>query len=98
MKNLAHFLKENNIDLTIAVYPWPAQLKFDEADNKQVKIWKKFCENKCKVFLNFMPYFFNELKQNSFEKTYKKYFIMNDVHFNYEGNKLLVERFLEKYF
>ena len=97
MENLAEYLKENNTDLSIGVYPWPAQLKYDKVNNKQVKIWKQFCEDKCKLFFDFMPYFFNDLKENSFKKTYRKYFILDDVHFNYEGNKLLVEGFIEKY-
>tara|TARA_A100000164_G_scaffold317384_1_gene297967 strand:+ start:669 stop:1769 length:1101 start_codon:yes stop_codon:yes gene_type:complete len=97
MNNLHILLKKNSIDLSVAVYPWPGTLKNDSADNLQVKIWKKFCELKCKKFYNFMPAFFSKFENQDFYKNYKKYFITEDIHYNQIGNKLIADEFFIKY-
>ncbi len=97
MTNLYDLLKKNSIDLSIAVYPWPGTLKYGELDNPQVITWKNFCNNKCKKFFNFMPFFFAEVDKDNFEKIYLDYYIKNDVHFNIKGNRFIAEKFLDQY-
>ena len=53
MEKLSKLLKDNKIDLSIAIYPWPGTLKYDSADNKQVEIWKDFCICWWKFFVGF---------------------------------------------
>ena len=60
MTSLNNFLKTEDITLSIAVYPQPGQIIYDRKNSKQVKIWKKFCKNKCKHFINLFPTFFDE--------------------------------------
>ena len=98
MEKLADLLKKNNIDLSVAVYPWPGTLKYDVAENKQVLLWKNFCKLHCKKFYNFMNPFFDILKENDFTSLYKKVYIKDDIHFNEEGNKIIAEYFLKLYF
>ena len=43
MEKLSKLLKDNKIDLSLAVYPWPGTLKYDSENNKQVEIWQNFC-------------------------------------------------------
>ena len=64
--------------------------------SKHVKIWSKFCFNRCENFINLFPTFFNEIKNNNEMKIIKKYYISNDIHFNEEGNKKIFN-FIKKY-
>ena len=83
MNILSKLLKENDIDLSIAVYPWPSTLKNDTVNNKQVKIWNEFCSINCKSFYNFMPPFFNEVKTR-------------DIRFEWNHSRPIFIKFLYK--
>lgn len=95
MNELYQFLKDKNISLSVAVYPHPGQILHDQVNSKQVIIWNEFCKNKCKYFINYFPLFFEKLKDQDPKKLIKKYYIKNDVHFNYNGNTLLFEKLKE---
>ena len=97
MENLYFFLKDNSINLSIAVYPWPGTLKFDKVNNLQVDIWENFCKKKCTKFYNFMPIFFEEIDRDNFYNSYKKLFIKGDIHFNAYSNKLIADNFIMQY-
>ena len=97
MEKLAILLRDNKIDLSVAVYPWPGTLKFDHENNKQLKMWKNFCDLKCKTFYNFMKPFYNLLEKDKFINVYRRVYIENDIHFNEEGNKIIAENFLKLY-
>ena len=43
MSELYSYLNEKNISLSVAIYPHPGQIIFDQKDSKQVKIWENFC-------------------------------------------------------
>ena len=73
MNKLYELLIKNNIRLSVAVFPWPSTLKYDNRDNLQVKTWREFCENKCKKFYNLMEPFFEEKNKIGYRKTYFKY-------------------------
>ena len=100
MKKLYDFLKNRNIDLTIAVYPWPNNLIYDQKLSRHVKIWENFCVEKCKNFINFFPIFFENkqklnLKQS--KEIINKYFLKYDMHFNKKGNYKIAEELLKIY-
>ena len=97
MSRIYHMLKKNNIKMTIAVYPWPQQLKNDKVDSKHVVMWEEFCKTRCNNFINYFPLFFEEKGENSFLEVYKKYYFWNDVHFNKEGNKIIAKKLIEKF-
>ena len=62
---------------------------FDLKNNKYVEIWHKFCENKCKLFINIFKSL-NLLKSKINKKEIiKRYYIDNDMHFNKMGNKFI---------
>ena len=96
MTLLSNILKQKKIKLSLAVYPHPATLIYDDKKSKHVKIWSKFCLNRCENFINLFPTFFNEIKNNNEMKIIKKYYISNDIHFNEEGNKKIFN-FIKKY-
>jgi hypothetical protein len=96
MYQLSDLLKKNSIKLSVAVFPHPSTLYHDVRNNLQVKIWKRFCQTECKSFYNFMDIFFNEFEEN-FYNSYKKNFIDGDLHFNFNGSKLIADKFIKDY-
>ena len=95
MEKLYEILSQNNIKLSLAVYPWPHQLKNDVVNSIHVKIWQEFCKNKCENFINYFPIFFDEMNNSSYLETYKKYYFKNDPHFNKIGHKVLANKLIE---
>ena len=87
MDELFHYLKRKNIPISIAVYPYPGQILYDEKNSKHVKIWKNFCKTRCKDFIDLFPIFFKEIKNNKRKAVVKKFYLKNDLHFNELGNK-----------
>ncbi len=82
---------------SIAVYPWPQTILYDVPYNKHVKIWEKFCKNRCANFINHYPLFMND--KNRLKKKIeiiKKYYQIGDIHFNIDGNKIIADDFLKK--
>ena len=91
MEALYKLLNEHEIKLSVAVYPWPPQLKYNSPKNHYVEIWEEFCENKCFAFVNTFPAFFRLKEQLGLEKIRKKYYLVGDFHFNKTGNELILE-------
>ena len=91
MEKLYKIAQDENVSLSIGVYPWPAQLLYDIEDSEQVKIWKNFCETRCEFFFNSFPDFFNIANEKNTTYVLKNYFIKGDVHFNEKGHKVIAE-------
>ena len=98
MERIYNLLKTNNIELSIAVYPWPSQILWDKADNNHVRLWKNFCNDKCYMFLNNYENFFKEVDRTDRWSVIERYYILNDVHYNSEGNRLIAENFIENFY
>jgi lysophospholipase L1-like esterase len=95
MERVAALLKSHNIKLSVGVYPWPAQLKYDQENSLQVQIWKKFCEQQhCENFYDTFPAFFNAVRTTGMDATIYKYYFQGDMHFGKEGNALIAETIL----
>ena len=89
MNKLYEFLLSRDITLSIGVYPWPYQIKHDKIESKHVKIWKKFCINKCKEFINSHKSIFKLKNLYSNDKLIKMLYIEGDNHFNEIGNQII---------
>ena len=94
---LSKMLEKENIKLSIGIYPWPSQILWDTRDNSSVKLMREFCIQKCTYFFNNNDYFFDYLEKSNKWDVLKKYYIINDIHFNDEGHKILAENFIAKY-
>ena len=92
LKEIFDLCKINNIQCSIAVYPWPNQILYDKKESKHVKYWENFClRNECEKFINLFPLFFEkENNINNFDIIIQNY-IYKDVHFNENGNRLIYE-------
>lgn len=97
LEELFNYLDRRGIPLSVGVYPWPAQLRWDTEDSRQVQIWRKFCERRCKHFFNSFPSFFRELRRSDFDTVYRRYYIARDTHYNESGNEILARDFLTEY-
>lgn len=97
MENLLETLKANDIKMTLAIYPWPDQIFYDNVNSKHAVFWENWAKkNKVKFVNHFIDFF---LSKNEFGaiKTIEKYYILGDVHLNTKGNILIKEYFLSQY-
>ena len=94
MEKLYEILSQNNIKLSLAVYPWPHQLKNDVVNSIHVKIWRNSVKINAKILLIIFQ-FFDEMNNSSYLETYKKYYFKNDPHFNKIGHKVLANKLIE---
>lgn len=94
MEHVADLLASHNIKLSVGVYPWPAQLKYDQENSLQVQIWQRFCENRCENFYNTFPTFFNTLRTSGIDATIDRYYYPGDMHFSKGGNAVIAETIL----
>jgi hypothetical protein len=102
MDQLWQELQKRNVPISVVVYPWPAQLAHDTVDSRQVRIWRDWCEGKCKRFVTLFPAFFAVKEQCSKTQPgcwYLSHFIFGDTHFNSTGDALaarVISRSLEE--
>jgi len=87
-------LAKRNIPISVVVFPWPAQLLHDTTDSRQVRIWREWCEGKCKRFISAFPAFFaakNECPRSQPGCWYLDLFVFGDTHYNAAGNALIAD-------
>ncbi len=90
MNKLLTLCKNNNIEVTIAVYPWPRQVDEGLAENGHVRSWKKYADRHGVNFINFYPPFMSANPGQVIEK----YYLEDDIHFNEAGNRVISDAFL----
>jgi hypothetical protein len=96
MQALATLLSKRGIPLTIVVYPWPVQLAEGKANNEQVSLWREFCVNKCKAFIDLFPTVMAEMKAD--KDWYQHLFIPGDIHYSAAGNALMFRELQKRLF
>lgn len=89
MQELADLLRQRSIPLTIVVYPWPLQLELDDRASRQERIWRDFCSDNCKAFVDLFPAFFAE--KDAHDDWRRRLFIAGDVHPSNAGNRLMFD-------
>jgi lysophospholipase L1-like esterase len=97
MDRLYDLLEENNIKLTVAVYPWPYQIMYHDFNSIQVTRWNEWCERHSVNFINYFPYFITGEADDDRKQIINKYFFKDDIHWNKEGNRLIADIFLDDY-
>jgi lysophospholipase L1-like esterase len=94
MDRLVELLKRHAIALTIAVYPWPEQLRYDSADSIQARYWRRWAQQRGVRFVDlFGPLF----RAPDREATIRRFYIPGDVHFNRDGAKFVATEFLTQW-
>jgi len=91
MDRLLKLARQNGIKMTIAVYPWPDQIRYKDLNSIQVSHWKDWSNKNNVKFINLFPVFIGK----EGEEVVKKYYITGDVHWNQEGHKLVANAILK---
>ena len=93
MSLLADLLRQHDIGLTIAVYPWPTQIWHNDLNSPQVSHWQQWAKEHHSGFIN---YFDDLVSRDDAQaiRNISNYYIKGDMHFNHEGNKLIAQRLI----
>ena len=94
MDEVFQLVQKNGGELSVGVYPWPGQIKYDIENSLQAMIWRDFCETRCKHFYNIFPTFFALKNSTSSDAVVRQYYFGGDMHFNELGNKVLADTIL----
>lgn len=94
MDKLYQLLSSNDIKLSIGVYPWPNQLKFDSINSIQVEIWNKFSKNRNLKFYNSFPSFYKLIDKKGVADVLEENYIKGDIHFNSDGAQIIANDYL----
>ena len=92
MQKIVEICRENNINLHIVIYPWPAQIKQRNLNDRQVQAWQEFALEHQTSFINLYPLFINETPA---KEVVSRYYIKGDVHWNEKGHKLVADKLKE---
>ncbi len=98
MQKLVQLCRENDIEISISIHPWPVQIKYGDIYSIQVQFWSEFADRYQIGLINHFPIFF-QLNQeyNVIKECYQK----GDVHWNAKGNTIATTTIithLEKYY
>jgi hypothetical protein len=91
MDALLALARKHGIGLTLAFYPWPAQLFHTEVPCRNRQLWTRWARENRVPFLDLYPAF----QREPWEAAVKRYFIPGDVHWNAAGNALVAAEFLD---
>jgi hypothetical protein len=96
MSQLVSMATSYGATVSIGVYPWPGQLKFDAMNSLQVRFWKDFCTDKCLRFYDVFPEFFQLADEKGTQRIIDDYYFSGDVHFTEQGNKVIADAILKQ--
>ena len=82
--------RKHRVELTLAVYPWPRQIRAFERDCRQVFLWETFAANNRLDFVNLFEAFLPEPEYDP-EEVYERCFIQGDVHWNDVGHRVVAD-------
>jgi lysophospholipase L1-like esterase len=97
MEKLYDLLNKNNIKLTVAVYPWPAQIMHHDLNSIQVAFWDEWCRKHGVHFINYFPYFIKGMTEKDERQAIDEYFLKKDAHWSKKGHRLIADIFLKDY-
>ena len=89
LMEISQFVYDNNNDLYLLIYPWPAQLAYKNSFNWEQYTNKLCIEINCAGVINSFPIFKN-YKENR-RNWQQEIYIKGDMHFNKKGNQILAE-------
>lgn len=96
MDRLRMLLESHDIKLTVAVYPWPVQIREKDLESIQATYWEEWCRRHGIEFINYFPVF-NEQGQRNPQNIIDQYFIPGDSHWNRQGHELIARVFCERF-
>jgi hypothetical protein len=94
MDRLLGDCRKHGVRLTLAVYPWPDQIRRGDRESRQVVYWRQWAERNGVGFLDYFPRFVDPARGR---EILKSEFIEGDIHWNEAGHRAIAEGFLEYY-
>jgi len=91
MDLLAGLLRPRGIRLTVAVYPWPDQIRHHDLASVQVSFWRQWAADHGAGFIDYFPRFVRPEADHVLASN----FIRGDIHWNEAGHEVVAEGFLE---
>lgn len=92
MTQIASFLKQRRIKLTVVIYPWPQQIRAASRPSRAEKEWETWAKENSVQLINLFPLFVNSSPP---EEIISRYYLKNDSHWNDEGHRLVAETLLQ---
>jgi len=81
--------RQHGFPVLLVTYPYPVMMANRRLENEHTKFWREFAELNGVTVVNLAGQFVE--KDTPPEKTYGKYFIPGDFHWNDEGNRKVAE-------
>lgn len=97
MSALAARLRSHHIPLTVLVYPWPQQMRWNDFNSLQRTIWREWAAGEQAAFIDLFPPFFAVARNEGTENAIPRLFIDGDIHWNPQGHQLVVTELLSRY-
>lgn len=98
MNELYSLLKKHNIEMSLAVYPWPTQVYYGDHDSLQERHWQAWANrHQVQLISHFKDFVIAGATRDEQIDVIQKYFILGDAHWNSEGHKKIAEGFLEQF-
>lgn len=91
MTQLAALLRAHRIPLTVAVHPWPHQMRWNDRSSVQVFHWSRWAEREEAQFIDLFSPFFAEIDVLGTTEAIRRHFISGDVHWAALGHRLVAE-------
>ena len=92
MTLLYDFLSERGINLSLVIYPWPANIANGSRGGRCETVWQSWAIEHGVDLINLFDVFMTEENPIS---VVRRYFISNDVHWNAKGHKLVSQSILD---
>ena len=93
MDLLADLVAQHGIRLTVAVYPWPDQVRRGDLQSLQVTFWRQWAADRKAGFLDYFPRFIGAVGRS--DEVLARDFISGDIHWNEVGHQVVADGFLE---
>ena len=92
MTLLYDFLAERGINMSLVIYPWPANIANGARGGRCETVWQSWAIEHRVDLINLYDVFMTEENPIS---VVRRYFISNDVHWNANGHKLVSQSILD---
>lgn len=93
IEDINFLAKENNAEVYIVIYPWPAQLLTPQSIFSWENHWKSFAAKKGLKFINCFDVFRQEMNKGIKPIAF---YIDQDIHFNKYGNELVANAIINQ--
>lgn len=94
MDELVRLCRENDIALTIVVYPWLKNILYRDLDHVQVRFWRRFSDERDVNFVELYSEFIARVDASG--ASAHDFFIPGDAHWNTRGHAFVAERLLPR--